>query len=320
VRRSRIEPKSSQRSIRVWSAPQGRASGTFGETHYEFMFRDDVTNQLVPFRSRENGATVTLEPSNPEVEAAIANGLGREHHSFDLGDAVFDFLRETAQLLIAYGEAPHELVYLSEVLTEKIVGFDLVFVQPWTIRRKGKVWIQTIPEDQPGRHKGVSQVELPVESMFTFVLPPSIKRYFRRLQGDLESLATLSPTFAMPDPAAPRKDTGFNFTEWHRGHDLALAQATREPGWDVRRSFSERTTEYYSIHRFLKFEQFKLDLRNSLLEQLNTALQRLGEKLNFSGRVVVQGLPDQVQISNSQSELASGGAGFLEIIKPYLRS
>ncbi|HEV2416317.1 MAG TPA: hypothetical protein VGX94_00785 [Terriglobia bacterium] len=138
-----------QRSVRVFSDMTAtRPSKIYGDTHYSRMLVDDVSNGLIPYRTR-NGEEIiaSIEPASKEVERIIAKGIGRDDYNWDLLGAVRDFLRDVTQILLAVGEAPYEIVYYSEAETEKIVGFDFSFIAPWTLRRKGSRWIQTIPKD-----------------------------------------------------------------------------------------------------------------------------------------------------------------------------
>lgn len=144
-----------QRSVRVFSDMTAtRPSKIYGDTHYSRMMVDDVSNGLVPYRTRKaEEITVSIEPASKEVERVIAEGLGRDGYYQDLLGAVRDFLRDVVQILLAFGEAPYEIVYYSEAETEKIAGFDFSFIAPWTLRRKGRGWIQTIPKDYSQRWK-----------------------------------------------------------------------------------------------------------------------------------------------------------------------
>ena len=70
------------------------------------------------------------------------------------------------------------------------------------------------------------------------------------------------------------------------------------------------------MRRFLDFERFKLELRTSILSQLNEVLQIIGKRMGFAGRIVVEGLPDSAQIANSYGDLEAGNVPFSEIKNP----
>lgn len=319
MRKRKRDLKRLQRSVRVFSdMTSTRPRRIFGDTHYSRMLVEDVANGLVPY-SRAEDFTVSIESASPDVEQVVAEGLGRSGYR-DLLGAARDFLREAAQTLLAFGEVPYEIVYYSEAETDKIVAFDFSFIAPWTLKRTRGGWLQTVPKDYSQRLNTQSPIELPSDSVLWLRLPPSIGRYFTRMMTDLDDLGRdLYPEFGIPVPGSSAPDIGFEFQVWNRCHQIALAQATRECGWNARTSFAANISEFYFVHRFLEFERFKLELRTSLLSQLNEILQIVGRRIGFSGQIIIRGLPDAEQIAKSQKDLEAGTASFADVMKPYLR-
>ncbi len=318
---SRSDVTRLQHSVPVYSdLTNYRAPKTYGETHYSRMLVEDVVNGLLPYRvSQTADNSAVLEPASREAERLVAEGLGRDQH-WRLSEAVFDFLRQAAQTLLVFGEVPYEIVYLSETESGRVVGFDLSFIPPWSLSQKNNGWVQTVPEDYAQPFQTPSRIELPSNSVVHLRLPPSIGRYFPRMMEDLDLHGRhLYPEFGIPVAGSTTTDCGFDFGEWHRCQQIALAQATQECGWNGRNSFSEVITEYYFLYRFLKFEQFKLQLRTSILAQLNEVLRIAGARIGFTGQIVLHGLPNSAQIEQSMRELESGEVSFADVMKPYLR-
>ena len=203
------------------------------------------------------GPRGSASPSSPP--ARRRNGLlervsgGMDIAGISMG-AVRDFCRDAAQTLLAFGEAPYEIVYYSEAETDKIVGFDFSFIAPWTLKRSGRRWVQTVPKEYSERFKTSSRIELPADSVVRLHLPSSIDRYFSRMMTDLDVLGRdLYPEFGLPVPGSKAADVGYDFQIWQRSHAIALAQATRECGWLARSLFSKNVTEFYFVRRFLRF-------------------------------------------------------------------
>jgi hypothetical protein len=320
MREQKKNLKRLQRSVRIFSDLAGtRPPREYGETYYSRMLVEDVANGLVPYGGRSD-FTVSLEPASLEVESLLAEGLDRDGYGRHLSDSVRDLLREVAQTVLAFGDAPYEMIYYSDPGTDKLVTFGLSFILPWTLKRKGRGdWVQTIPKNYAERLKAPSQIQLPSDSVFRFRLPGSIDRYFARMMTDLDVLGRdMYPAFGIPTPGSAVNDIGFDFQEWHKCHDIAPAQATLECGWNARNSFPEEITEFYYVQRFLRFERFKLELRTSLVSQVNDLLQLVGNRLGFSGRMVIAAPPDTAQIDQSTQELESGAASFAEVMKPYM--
>jgi hypothetical protein len=304
--------KRHQQSVRVFlDMTAQKTRKIYGDTHYSRMLVDDVANSMVPYRSSEDFG-FSIEPASAEVEHVIADALGRDGYGRNLLGGVRDFFREAVQTLLVFGEAPFEIVYYSESETDKIVGFDLSFIAPWTLERGRGGWVQTVPKDY-SQHMGTPRaIELPSDSIARLQLPPSIGQYFSRMMTDLDVLGRdLYPGFGIPVP-------GSKFQTWQRSHAIALAQATRECGWLARNLYSKDISEFYYVRRFLDFERFKLELRTSILSQVNDILQVVGKRIGFSGRIVVHGLPDSVLIEKSFQDLESGKASFSDLKKPYL--
>jgi hypothetical protein len=99
---------------------------------------------------------------------------------------------------------------------------------------------------------------------------------------------------------------------------MAVAEATKLIGWNARQIPDDVfTTEYYYIHRFLLFERFKLQVRESILEALNDAITRAGKILNFASQIVMEGLPTLTFIQESRKALEQGSKKFNDIMTPF---
>jgi hypothetical protein len=318
VRKRDGDLKRHQRSVRVFlDMTAQKPRKIYGDSHYSRMLVDDVANGLVPYRRAEDFG-FSVEPNNAEVEQVITEGLGRDRYGRDLTGAVREFLRDAGQTLFAFGEAPYEVVYYSQGETQQLVGFDLSFVAPWTLKRGSGGWVQTVPKDYSQQIASPSRIDLASDSIVHLQFPPSINRYFSRMMTDVEALGRdMYPEFGIPTPGSSAADLGFDFQMWHRSHAIALAEATRECGWLARSLFAKNVSEFYFVRRFLEFERFKVELRTSLLSQLNEILQPVGKRIGFSARITTHGLPDLEQIDKSLMELESGTASVSDVMKPY---
>jgi hypothetical protein len=290
----------------------------YGDTHYRRMLVEDAANGLVPYGDSSK-FKVSLEPENAELEYLIGEGLSRDGYRPYLSDSVRSFLREATQTVFAFREAPYEIVYLSDPETEELVTFGLSFILPWTLKRHSKGWVQTIPPAYAEQIKSQPQIHLPGDSILHLHLPTTIDRYFDSMMADLESLGhDMLPEFGMSVLNNTARDFGFDFQEWRRWHNVAINQATRASGWNARNVFPEEVTEYYFVQRFLRFEKFKLEIRESLVSQLNEMLQTVGKQLGFTAKIVVSGLPDAAQVDQSMQDLESGAVSFADVMKPYM--
>lgn len=315
MRSRKSKLRSLRRSVLELSDPMGiRPEKQFGETFYSRMLLDDILLHLVPY---DESVSVSLEPVNPDVEDLIAEAFAMRHHSHSLLGALRELFREVTQLALQFGNAFYEIVYYSDPETEEIVSFDLALIIPSTLRRDGSEWVQTISEERATRLGVSPQIQLPADRVVQITFPRGIRDRFERVVRDLDALGpdrSLAISMAMPGATNP---IGFDFKEWHRCHNTAVAEAARTLGWDARSTFAGETTEFYDVHRFLRFERFKLDLRAALVSQVNDLLRIVGDRLRFSARIVISGFPSSAQIDQSEKDLEVGSASFSEIRRPY---
>jgi hypothetical protein len=106
--------KRHQRSVPVFLDMTAQKPRRFyGDTHYSRMLVEDAANGMVPYRKSED-FSFSIEPASGEVEHVVAEGLRRDGYGRDLLGGVRDFFRQAVQTLLAFGEAPYEIVYYSE--------------------------------------------------------------------------------------------------------------------------------------------------------------------------------------------------------------
>ena len=92
---------------------------------------------------------------------------------------------------------------------------------------------------------------------------------------------------------------------------------TRQVGWDGRRS-EKVELEYYSLVRYLRFEQFKYQLRNSIINGLNEGFSKI--RRSWTAPKIVQNVfPSQKDIDEANTKLHEGTIGFSELFKPFMR-
>jgi len=154
------------------------------------------------------------------------------------------------------------------------------------------------------------------------MLPRKARGDVKQFVADLSFLDTHShglPASARPRVGGPAKEhqTAFDMDEHRFAERLALAAAGKDIGWDARGEFQEDMLEYYEMHRLLHFEEFKIELRDSILQTLNAILERAGRMIGFSGRIMVEGMPDIKTAAAAQEKLANGSEYFPRIVARF---
>jgi hypothetical protein len=125
------------------------------------------------------------------------------------------------------------------------------------------------------------------------------------------------PDFALKPGDGPQR-IPYDSSQHFRSQHVAVAAATKALGWNARGLFSDDTLEYYELHRQLRFERFKIALREGILTTLNSTLQRVGRELGFSAKLHIEGLPIHSDVERADEMLASGSGTFRDVLEPFL--
>ncbi len=292
---------------------------------YPHMLIEDVSLRIMPIGGRSKRPfRVIISPPNDGVERVVAAGVSRRESTGARGElavAVCDFVRDCAQTIMAFGEAIHEIVYLVDPQSGGKVGFELVFIQPRTVERKRGRLLQYVPADVAADLRVPRYVVLTAERILVFRLPARFQRIHDRMMESLGGLSTpVLPEFALRQKAEGIPAVPFDMQVHERTQKLALAQATKLLGWNARGLLQNAILEFYWLHRELLFERFLIELRGEILTSLNEGLVVIGREMNFSGEVVVEGLPTLADVDAAQEALALGARPFKEIIEPFLHT
>lgn len=163
-------------------------------------------------------------------------------------------------------------------------------------------------------------IELTPDNIVIFEFPAYIRDDYRPMMSALyaQGEITSMPNFVLPSMKGEIAPVPFDSNKFSRDQKMAVAEATKLIGWNAREVADDVfITEYYYLHRFLLFERFKLEVRESILSKLNEAIARTGKKLGFTGQIVVEGLPSLAVIEDAQQGLEQGDRKFNDIMKPF---
>jgi hypothetical protein len=302
--------------------PRPKERYRYFELLQSHMLIETVGTHIIPTggRSRKKPIRIDVAPASRTVQTLVASALSRDHgwHA-ELPSAVAEFVSECAQSVMAFGESVYEIVYLSDTTAQTIVAFELVRVQPFSVRRRLGRLVQVVPREVVNR-RGVSPfIDLPADCILIFKPPMGIQD---SLAKSLESLAVLSeklmPEFALKNFREATSKFHYDSTGQVYSQKLALAEAGKAIGWNARGLFEDDMLEFYSLRRQLSFERFNIDFRTAILETLNEGLVLAGNQMGFEAQISIEGLPTVSDVELAQSELESGTKAFGEILKPFL--
>jgi len=239
----------------------------------------------------------------------------RYHHDF--AGIICDFVSECAALLLIYETVTYEIVYLSEPKNGKAVGFELVRVNPYTLVRRGNSLLQFLPNQHDKQLSKRRCIELKPERILTFKLPMNIQGEMDQIMESMRILGLTSPDFFMKELATGFRKTPYDVAKHYHLRNVALAKITKDFGWDARNSFEKEALEYYLLYRYLKFERFRIELRNNILGTLDACLELIGKQLGFNTKISVKGLPTLEDVKAAYNHLLQGDIPFAEVLEPF---
>lgn len=280
------------------------------------MLLEDVGMSMIPVR----GANVNLNPPDEIAEQIVAEAISFRDHGRDLPWAAHQFFNLCARRVMVHEEDVYAIVYLSPSEGENPIDFDLVPIHPATVTRVEGTLAQYVPITHRQEPDVPEHIELSEELAVTFRAPDHLQATISRTLANLDSVgSSIMPDWAMEELAMSRKSVPFDGSAHRRAHGLAIAEACRDLGWDARSLNNEKANvlEYYWLHRRLRFERFKIELRDKLLETLNEVLTRTEQEVGICGQLTLEGVPSLEDVDAAESYLVAGKISFKDVLEPF---
>ena len=294
-------------------------------SYYSHMFAEDVSQHLFPFDGHVNHKAVfQLSPPNGDAARIIEAAFTRDDHGGHrqtLSPILSEFGNRAAHRVVLSGSETFEVV--PNVDRYAAADSFLVVRVNGTQSVAGAVW-QLIPKNAlVGAHGDTARplnrrlVRLPKDRVIQMKLP----REFRRIPGGLRALHYMGkavPSFVIqnykPDGTGR---VPYDLEEMKGFEQRAVAAIMRSTGWDGRWAFQDAVTGYYTMRRFLRFEEFKIELREMVVDTINRILTVAGARLGFTSVVRLHHLPTRQQIATSRKDLAEGRFDYVEAMTQY---
>jgi len=283
------------------------------------MLLEDVSLGIMPIggRSSRSRFSISTSPADKRAEKIIAGGLAARDRYFrdSLAESLFEFFRLLAAELCVEDRATHEIVYFEEPETHAFTGFDLLFIPDSQLVTKWGRTYQVVPPEVAQESKVAKLIPLPKEDLLVFTPPATYETALRNLRASLVDLDGMRfPSLALE---AMQKGMPYDFKAHERSMKLALMEAIRPIGWTARGSFSDFIMSYYLVHLAIAFERFKIHMRDTILETLNSGLKRIGDKLGFKTQIQISGLPTLSDVDTARHNLNSGVMPWTDVMKPF---
>lgn len=290
---------------------QERMRATSFEGSYLFMLHQDL-DFVIPYtigRGDEPEAWVT-GPDAEKAEPLIEHALSEEDWTHSLSDSVFKFVRSTAQHLVISGPVTYEIDYLDpEASTSATpVEFRLELVLPGTLSYHGRQPIQYIPSafGGPRDKTGLTYVDLDPATLVTFRLDQAEEEAVRKMVSFLRAASSLQGAETPLMEQSMSGGTPYSFAEHQRERGELFAKVTEPIGWNVRGLFQGDHLAPYEVWRHLRFLEFKIRLRDLIMNRLNATLSEVGSQLDFQAAIELSGLPTLQDVDNAKDDLRSG--------------
>lgn len=282
---------------------------------YPGMFIQDVEMGIMPYSGSKWVLNAYMDPKDDEIEELISKLIHNERFSNNyykksLSESLNDFIRKCAHQIMAFGEAVYEIVYFSDPDTNKIIELKLVSIFPNTVKWQENKLFQYIPQEIANELKKPQYIELDPKKIVFF--KPQEDFEWEKIMKSLE-LASVSPI-----PLNIIQSQGYHDFNKHKfSQKLAVAQIIKEIGWNARFSFQDEILEFYELIMLLRFEKFKISLRDEIISTLNTVLLNIGKKIGFENKLIIEGLPKLDDVKIIENDLKSGNRNFKDIVKEF---
>jgi len=314
-----------QQSVSYYSDLEGtndpilKARRRYNSQHYPHMLLKDIQHRILPVyslkRRERNPHKVELEPANGVFEELIIKGLEQNNYGSNLGDALQNFMERCVYLLTAYGEAYFEIVYFSVPESEIPIGFEIVSIQPMTLKREKTKFVQYLPKDVAEGRSVEQFVDIDPLKILHFEIPMSLRKELRLIL-ELLSLIDIKKNEKYHSSIlnGDLKAAGYDFKSHMDSELIAIANITRNIGWAAGFRFQDETVEFYHLYRRIQFEKFILGLRGIILETLNDGLRKIGQRINHAGSVRLSGFLSHDEVNEMQTLFLSGDISFKETL------
>jgi hypothetical protein len=289
------------------------------EGYYTYLLNQDLEH-VIPYDVGRDGEREVrvVGPDANRAMPLIASALSERGYP-SLDDGVRDFVSSTAQHLVLGGPCTYEIDFLysaDEMGDDPPAAFRLELIAPGTFSTLGSTPIQyVLPTISPLRDRsGISYVSLDPSTLVTFTLPSDLVSPVRTMVDFLLAAnREQGKDFALMERSLT-ESTPYDFTTHNREKGELFAEVTQPIGWNVRDLFKDNRLEPYSVWRQIRFLEFKVRVRDAILERLNQAIRRVGRKMDFAATIELTGLPTPGDVRTLKEDFRSGRRSLRDLV------
>jgi hypothetical protein len=280
------------------------------------MFIEDMYSGVMPFMIYSGVGEkypAKIEPASPDKEKIIAQGLSGRRHQITLGEALCDFVRDTAHVLFQDGEVVYEIVYKKNE-TGETESYSFELIDPYNLYEFFGNYYQFISwADAKALHTRVQIIKIPKEKVLRIEFPKEFggkKLITKILKRSWKLGQEIIPKFQL-DAMEKQENVGFDSRQYVDGKYLEIATLTKDLGWNQRQLSTNHITEYYALLRLLRQKKVEAVVREIIFTKLNEVLNR--SVLNFGTKVSMDNLFTTSDIDARIKKLAEGNTTFVDL-------
>jgi len=279
--------------------------------HFAFMIIRDIPSGIMPFRSSRAGSAFAakLARRNANLEKQIPNFLhiGRFANR-DLADTLIQFVDGSAHQLAAFGEVYFEIV--ADNSSGNLAGKTLEILPQGRIIKIFNRYAQIVPIKDWEKNKP-KVIFIPAERIWHLTLPATLgsPQAHRRLLKKLNRISEIMPSFTRGDGDMGQR-RNYDFMAHNKNKEVGAEFITGVWGSIPSLGRIKGTTEYYYIVHSLQFKHCQALLREHIIGELNSVLNRLG----VHNSIKVTGLAAAADIQAAISKMEKGEIGFKEAL------
>jgi hypothetical protein len=293
---------------------------TSPEGFYIFMLHEDL-DHVVPYTiGRQGGQQArVIGPDADKARPVIERALSDQEWTRSLSDTVRKFVSSTAQNVVISGPVTYEIDYLYPLADASAppAEFRLELVSPGTLDHHGRQPVQYIPDAYggPKDKTGLTYTDLDPATLVTFRLPPAEEAAVGKVVSFLRAASSLQGAETPLIEQSARGGTAYSFAEHQRQRAELFAKVTEPVGWNARELFQDNFLAPYGVWRQLRFLEFKIKLRNLIMERLNQTLAGVGSKMGFQAAIELTGLPTLQDVEDAKRDLQTGRRSLTDLVR-----
>lgn len=297
---------------------QARMHAVSFEGYYTYLLHQDL-DFVIPYDlGRGDGPSArVVGPDADRARPLIEDAVSGRDRTPSLSEALRHFVSSTAQYLVIAGPLTYEIDYLrpAGAPPDRPTSFRLEPVLPGTLGKRQDRPIQYVPAAYggPQDETGLHYVELDPATLVTFELAQDLEGPVRKMVAFLRAANLQQGAEAALMEQSMAGTSPYSFSQHQRERSELFAKVTQPVGWNVRGLFKDGHLEPYDVWRQLRFLEFKVRLRNSIMDRLNATISEVGRRLGFEASIELTGLPTLEDVETAKEDFRLGRRGLSDL-------